>query len=123
VRAFEISESKWLRGEGSKNSFLFRGKDRKMCCVGQIANQLGVPKARLLGKRGITCNESMECSSLSYVGYESLQLELRHLAVMRDGLYYINDDEDFAGNAQERINEINRFLEQEHASFRMTLVD
>lgn len=48
---FTIDRSKWLRGEGDKESRLLRLKDRKMCCVGMYLNQCGATKKALLGLR------------------------------------------------------------------------
>lgn len=44
---FTIHRSKWLRGEGGAKSRLLRPEDGKMCCVGQICLQLGVPEEKI----------------------------------------------------------------------------
>lgn len=38
-----IDRTRWLRGEGGMVSRLLRYKDGKMCCLGQIATQCGIP--------------------------------------------------------------------------------
>jgi hypothetical protein len=43
---FVIKRSKWLRGE--RYSVLLRHDDKKMCCLGQIADQCGVPTIHIL---------------------------------------------------------------------------
>ncbi len=46
---FTINRKKWLRGIGAF-SYLRRSADGKMCCVGQVCRQLGVPSVRLTGE-------------------------------------------------------------------------
>lgn len=50
-----ISRKKWLRGEGSAESYLLRVDDRKMCCIGIYLNELGVDVSELEGN-GSACN-------------------------------------------------------------------
>lgn len=45
-----IDRQKWLRGEGSSNSYLLRGKDRKMCCLGFLALQCGYTQDEIIHK-------------------------------------------------------------------------
>ncbi len=45
--SFKIKISNWLRGED--NSCLCRVTDGKMCCLGQISEQAGIPKVKLVG--------------------------------------------------------------------------
>lgn len=57
VTEFVISRKKWLCGEGSSASVLFRPEDQKQCCVGIYLSACGVDNetlskrsaARLLG--------------------------------------------------------------------------
>ena len=37
-----IDRSRWLRGEGVKESFLLRPRDGRMCCLGQACVQAGL---------------------------------------------------------------------------------
>lgn len=43
-----IDRSKWLRGEGSKSSFLLRFGDQKMCCLGFYLKACGLEDADIL---------------------------------------------------------------------------
>jgi hypothetical protein len=47
MKKFVIDRSKWLRGEGSDYSFLLRA-DKKMCCLGQICKQQGIPLKEMI---------------------------------------------------------------------------
>lgn len=47
-----IVRKRWLRGE--RNSYLFREKDGKMCCVGFFAKALGHKVSQISGKSIIT---------------------------------------------------------------------
>lgn len=49
-QTFTITRSKWLRGEGPQYSQLLRERDGKMCCLGQICEQLGVSREKLVGR-------------------------------------------------------------------------
>lgn len=49
MKTYTINRSKWLRGEGNENSYLLRGDDGKMCCLGQVCEQEGVPGSELIG--------------------------------------------------------------------------
>ena len=58
-----IDRQTWLRGEGSEDSFLLRGKDDKMCCLGFLACEVGVPREHMLHSEGpvqIQLDESRE---------------------------------------------------------------
>ena len=37
MRNVTIKRGRWLRGEGSEDSYLLRGTDNKMCCLGYVA--------------------------------------------------------------------------------------
>ena len=50
-----IDRETWLRGEGKDNSFLLRGSDKKMCCLGFYFNQCGVSEETLLNKGSPMC--------------------------------------------------------------------
>jgi hypothetical protein len=50
---FVIDRSKWLRGEGTGDSFLLRPSDGKMCCVGQMCKQLGVSDDILRSRKSV----------------------------------------------------------------------
>lgn len=45
-----ITRSNWLRGKGSRDSFLFRYSDGKMCCLGFLGIACGISKRDLLGR-------------------------------------------------------------------------
>ena len=52
LKAFTITRSEWLRGEGPDCSYLHRASDDKECCLGQFLRRVhGVPAAQLLGSR------------------------------------------------------------------------
>ena len=40
MKEFTVSRKTWLRGEGSKDSSLFRPEDKKMCCLGFLGREL-----------------------------------------------------------------------------------
>lgn len=42
-----VDRRNWLRGEGPKTSFLRRGCDGKMCCLGFAALALGISEAEI----------------------------------------------------------------------------
>lgn len=48
-----IPRSRWLRGEGSHHSYLLRDFDRKMCCVGLLAEACGIEESELLDVKSI----------------------------------------------------------------------
>ena len=50
-----VDRQKWLRGEGSTNSYLLRSKDSKMCCLGFACVALGV-KEEFLQDIRTPCN-------------------------------------------------------------------
>ena len=50
-KEFTIQRETWLRGEGIDDSYLLRKSDKKMCCLGQILEQCGIPKSRLKGMK------------------------------------------------------------------------
>lgn len=73
-----IDRSKWLRGEGSYNSYLLRATDKKQCCIGFLCEALGVPKDDLVAIKGsqrliqhnlpawlMTPNDDLFCSKKS----------------------------------------------------------
>lgn len=63
-----IDRSKWLRGEGSDESYLLRESDGKMCCVGFFAIACGVSPDEIRGKKGIDMNHHKildDCVSFS----------------------------------------------------------
>lgn len=47
MASFKVFRESWLRGEGSVTSLLYRPADQRMCCLGQIAFQAGVPLQEL----------------------------------------------------------------------------
>lgn len=49
VKEFTIDRSKWLRGEGSADSFLVRASDGKMCCLGFYGKACGILKKEMRG--------------------------------------------------------------------------
>lgn len=46
-----VTRSNWLRGEGSMHSYLLRGGDGKMCCLGYACQTLGYTRDDMLGKK------------------------------------------------------------------------
>jgi hypothetical protein len=46
-KTFTVQRSKWLRGEGEDASMLLRN-DGKMCCLGQVCQQLGFSNEQML---------------------------------------------------------------------------
>lgn len=51
VKAFVIPRSKWLRGQGNLESFLYRPSDGKQCCVGIYLSACGTPLSSLTGHK------------------------------------------------------------------------
>ena len=45
----EVDRRTWLRGEGSRDSFLLRRSDGKMCCLGSVALALGYTQDQIRG--------------------------------------------------------------------------
>ena len=43
-----VKRSRWLRGE--EDSYLVRGSDKKMCCLGFLGRQCRVPQKEMLDK-------------------------------------------------------------------------
>lgn len=48
IKSFIINRKTWLRGEGSQNSYLFREKDGKQCCIGTFLLKCGFSECDLL---------------------------------------------------------------------------
>jgi hypothetical protein len=46
-----IKRLQWLRGEGGVNSYLYRGKDAKMCCLGFCARKRKFSIANLYNRK------------------------------------------------------------------------
>lgn len=46
-----IDRAKWLRGEGSGESFLIRNTDGKMCCLGFLGLACEIPQEKLMGAK------------------------------------------------------------------------
>ena len=46
-----IDRDNWIRGEGGESGRLCRASDGKMCPVGMLLQQAGVPKTALAGRR------------------------------------------------------------------------
>ena len=56
---FEIPLRCWLRGEGPDESYLYRTKDKKQCCVGIYLRHCGMKVKDLKGQPGaedVACN-------------------------------------------------------------------
>lgn len=52
-----IVRSRWLRGD-KNNSFLLRSSDKKMCCMGFLAKELGASDEEILNKQLLShCTE------------------------------------------------------------------
>ena len=49
VTEFTVKRKEWLHGEGSGGSFLLRGSDSKMCCLGFFCVAAGCDPADLAG--------------------------------------------------------------------------
>lgn len=88
-----IPRSKWLRGEGSMDSFLLRGRDGKMCCVGFMCLARGVPVDVLVGEKTVRELGDWMC------GDEGSD-------VLFHPLYSINDVEEGRSLAAAAIDEI-----------------
>lgn len=43
-----IKRSEWIRGQGSRDSYLYRQGDDKKCCLGFVALQCGIVAGRIL---------------------------------------------------------------------------
>ncbi len=75
-----IDRTIWLRGEGVSKSKLLRKLDQKMCCVGMLLEQAGVPRDKLENR-----NDALSCMS-------SVPDELSWLMTTNHALYKTNDD-------------------------------
>jgi len=75
----------WLRGEGTEKSFLYRVEDGKMCCVGILGKQLGIPERELRGVKG-----TMICPSIKWPNWANSgwMEETSHI----NKAYHINDN-------------------------------
>ena len=88
MTVFDISSEKWLCGEGSAESYLLRESDQKQCFIGQVGEQLGVPRIALLNRKvtqdidvsrwlPIKRNDQRfhrECGTLYYINDETKML-------------------------------------------------
>ena len=48
-----VKRSQWLRGEGGMASFLLRGSDGKMCCMGFAALAAGATPSDIVGRKTV----------------------------------------------------------------------
>lgn len=46
---FTVDRETWLRGEGPSDSYLLRGTDRNMCCLGFLAKACAYSDADIIG--------------------------------------------------------------------------
>jgi hypothetical protein len=47
VTSFTIDRKTWLQGEGSDESYLFRSRDGKQCCLGFYMEACAVPREKI----------------------------------------------------------------------------
>jgi hypothetical protein len=47
VTSFTIDRKTWLQGEGSDESYLFRSRDGKQCCLGFYMEACAVPRQKI----------------------------------------------------------------------------
>ena len=90
--SFQVSRSKWLRGEGYENTFLLREKDGKMCCLGFLAMSLGNSTKRLKNTPS-PCEGMNFPKTLSYKNGNTKQCAL---------IQQINDDKSVTDQERER---------------------
>ena len=88
-----VKKRRWLRGEGNDASYLFRPKDRKMCCIGFLAKRLGCSTKEIYGKTALDLLSSVP----------AMTFEAQYSGALHDA-YEINDDEDI--NDQERTQRL-----------------
>lgn len=97
-----IDRSRWLRGEGSNQSYLLRKDDQKMCCVGFLCQALGYEPGEI---EGLVEMRELDCSD-----QDKLQDSLYCLGIGSYGdsilgsLYVVNDQHDLPNREQEIIS-------------------
>lgn len=47
-KVFTLTLSRWLRGRGSNDSYLYSERSQKLCCLGMFGEQCGVPLGEML---------------------------------------------------------------------------
>lgn len=92
---FVIDRSKWLRGEDE--SQLFRPRDGRMCCIGQVCLQLGLDTNDISRKAGVS---TLDLSRQFYV--VPLVEDGASAGWVRD-CYGINDDKEITDKKRERL--------------------
>lgn len=119
-KTFTIERSKWLRGEGSKNSSLLRSCDGKMCCLGQVMQQCGIPdnELREIGEPSDIHNPDIEVEVLCEWQQWAIS-PTRHMHPRISSMMELNDDvftEDF--DRESRLSEL-----AQQAGFSLKFVD
>lgn len=105
---FTIDRQKWLRGEGSGPSRLYRPSDSKQCCIGMLLEQSGFKLQQLsdIPCVGRLCDfpenrHAMKDDLLWLLTYtEAGKL---HNSVEAGDLYGINDNEEIDDAERERL--------------------
>lgn len=108
-KTFTIERSKWLRGEGMWESDLLRHKDDKMCCLGQVCEQLGFPLSVLRNK-----STPMELDE----EIESLVVEAQD-SNLTEEMMAVNDQKEIPDS--ERESSLSKLAQQ--AGFSLKFVD
>lgn len=80
-----IDRTRWIRGEGSYNSYLLRPQDGKMCCIGFLAKAHGIPDRDILDKHALIDVQNHDRKLARYDDTEEHEEYL-------DSAYQANDD-------------------------------
>lgn len=106
----------WLRGEGINLSYLLRHTDGKMCCMGQLASQLGIDPDEL---RSISAIETVDHTN-RLLGEFELGEPTRVYCLNDLGHPFDNGKIEDISDA-ERVKRINEELQTQRLSFRFAL--
>lgn len=85
----KIVRNRWLRGEGSEESYLLRRRDKKQCCVGFYALALGLKEEDIVGHKVLRDIVSVPAAQNPIWPGEMARL------------YHDNDDENITDTARE----------------------
>src|SRR5262245_2728670 len=109
-----IDRSNWLHGEGSENSFLLRGSDGKMCCLGFLACQLGAKEKTITNNsnssdmKDLIYYNSNPSDMPSLIDWPEWMLTIDNAdSKITTLLMSVNDNENYSdGDREQRIDEI-----------------
>lgn len=99
-----LPNSRWLRGDGEWASFLLRPKDRKQCCMGIAATQMGVTDYLLAGKKEL--HEVMQHLNGPLQALELAKVDVNNAAL--PNVYVYNDTAHYSD--AKRVTRLNKYV-------------